>query len=323
MVEDRLDLSLMEQQISIGKFPKMTSVLVEKGGKLIYEKYFGDGNQQCLNDSRSVTKSVTGLTAGIAEQKLGIEIVTVKVRAALKALNKDAALNDPTAKDLLTMASPLAADDSDGESPGNEDRMHEKEKWLEWALEIPVKPGVARGPSGLYPFCYATVNAVLAGQVVQKLVGVPLDKDITSQLLRPLGITKSQFQYSKSDETMSGGGLRLTSRDLTKLGRLILNQGVYSGKQIVPSKWIREMITPHHVDTVMPGVDYGYLIWRVKLGNDEASKAWCMLGNGGNIIAAIPKKDLVLTITRTDYNSRSTPTETLELIGKIILPHVK
>ena len=320
----KLDLSQMEAEIAANKFPKVTSVLVDQDGTVVYERYFGEGSGGLLNDSRSVTKTFTALVAGIAGHEKRIAIETTKVRTTMGVASEDPAWNDTTVGDLLTMSSPIAADDSDGQSPGNEDRMHEHGSWTPFILGLPTKQNIKRGADSHFPFCYATVNAVLAGQVVQKLVKVPLDTYMTDRLLKPLGIRDRKYQYSKHGEVMSGGGLRLRTRDLAKIGRLILDGGKYRKKQIVPKAWIQKMLTSHRKDTVMPGVDYGYLVWRIDFGGKGGQgQAWCMLGNGGNIVAMFPKSNTVVTITRTDYNSGSTPAETMLLVGQLILPNLK
>src|SRR5262249_38126167 len=45
---------------------KTTSVLIVKSGKLVYEKYFGEGGRNVLNNTRSATKSITSLAIGAA-----------------------------------------------------------------------------------------------------------------------------------------------------------------------------------------------------------------------------------------------------------------
>ncbi|TME46811.1 MAG: serine hydrolase, partial [Chloroflexi bacterium] len=49
-----------------GEFPKLTSVLVLEDGKTTYEGYFGGTDAETLQDTRSATKSITSLAAGIA-----------------------------------------------------------------------------------------------------------------------------------------------------------------------------------------------------------------------------------------------------------------
>ncbi len=55
----------MEQAIQKGEFKKIGSVLVSQDGRVIYEHYF-DENATTLRDTRSATKSITAILAGIA-----------------------------------------------------------------------------------------------------------------------------------------------------------------------------------------------------------------------------------------------------------------
>ena len=47
-------------------FPDTTSVLVFKNDRLVFERYFGSGGINVLNDTRSVTKTLTALIVGQA-----------------------------------------------------------------------------------------------------------------------------------------------------------------------------------------------------------------------------------------------------------------
>jgi hypothetical protein len=52
--------------IARGDYPKTTSVLIVRDGRLVYEAYFGAGGPGLLNDTRSAMKSATGLALGVA-----------------------------------------------------------------------------------------------------------------------------------------------------------------------------------------------------------------------------------------------------------------
>src|SRR5258705_3619598 len=58
---DRLDA--MQSAVETGEFVKMTSVLVARHGRLAYEKDFNGADAATLLDTRSATKTVTGLLA--------------------------------------------------------------------------------------------------------------------------------------------------------------------------------------------------------------------------------------------------------------------
>src|SRR4029077_17864833 len=58
----------MDAAVRAGEFKKIGSVLVARHGKLVFEDYF-DGDAGTLRDTRSATKSITGMLVGIAISK--------------------------------------------------------------------------------------------------------------------------------------------------------------------------------------------------------------------------------------------------------------
>src|SRR5690606_17871959 len=54
-----------------------------------------------------------------------------------------------------------------------------------------------------------------------------------------------------------------TSRDFARLGRLILHEGKWGEKQVVPAWYIREMVRNEKMETEegVPNSRYGYQIW--------------------------------------------------------------
>ena len=105
----------MEAQFEKGDFPKTTSVLVSQKGKMVYEKYFGDGKLELLNDTRSVTKSITSIIVGKLIQDGNISGVEDKISTYLYSpfIKDDLIKADIRFKDLLTMSSAFLANDFD------------------------------------------------------------------------------------------------------------------------------------------------------------------------------------------------------------------
>ncbi len=108
-----------------------------------------------------------------------------------------------------------------------------------------------------------------------------------------------------------GGGIN--SRDLLKLGVLMLDNGQWLGHQRVPAAWVRRMQTQSSV--VNEQRSYGMLTWQRQYASPcGAINGWYMSGNGGNAVVSVPLKNLVAVVTRTRYNQRGMHDETVRLL---------
>jgi CubicO group peptidase (beta-lactamase class C family) len=310
--------------IAAGEFPDTTSVIVVRHGAIAYERYFGKGAPDLLNDTRSATKSVTSLAVGlaIADHRIAsVDAPAFAFLADLRPFAHDTAQKEQiTVADLLTMSSALDCDDNRDASPGNEDRMHEQPVWVRWAVDLPTRP-YARDAAGRGPFAYCTAGAFLMGQVVQRAEGEPVDRFITRRLFAPLGIRRWEWPRSPAGEVMTGGGLRLASRDLAKLAWLMEAKGAWRGRQVVPAAWMEAAMAPRRKPDAAH--DYGYFFWRTDFRTPCGSfSGWYMAGNGGNWIVALPGLDAAAVITRTHYNQHGMHDQTQALMERFVVPAV-
>ena len=72
-------LQSMETAIKNNDFKKITSVLVARHGKLVYEGYFKGSNASALQNTRSATKTVTSMLIGVAIGKHMLSGVDAKI----------------------------------------------------------------------------------------------------------------------------------------------------------------------------------------------------------------------------------------------------
>ena len=323
-------LGSMETAIRTGEFKKIGSVVVARHGKLVYESYF-DGDASTLRDTRSATKSITDVLIGIAigEKKLsGVDarVLALLPERARKLQNPDPRKDKINIEDFLTMSSPLECDDWNDASRGNEERMYVIEDWAQFILDLPVRGRMHVGehpdppPYGRF-FSYCTGGVFTLSEVLQKATGVRTDRYAQEKLFGPLGITDAQWVYSPMNIAQTGGGLRLTSRDLLKIAELYRSGGMWQGTRIVDEAWVKVSTQPHaRIDEEM---EYGYLWWLKSFkSNGKAYPAFYMSGNGGNKIAVLPGLDLAVVITSTNYNTRGMHEQTEKLLTDYILPAV-
>lgn len=149
---------------------------------------------------------------------------------------------------------------------------------------------------------YCSMGAVLIAEIISQATGMTIDKFAEQYLFSPLGVTNVSWGHTSNKEIIpSGKRLYMTSRDMAKIGQLILNQGKWDQKQIVSEKWIEESTTPK---TKITGIDYVYFWWNIPfLINEKVVFSRTATGNGGQYIMVIPDINLVAVFTGGAYNS--------------------
>ncbi|PYX21988.1 MAG: serine hydrolase [Acidobacteria bacterium] len=321
----------MEKAIRAGEFKKIGSILIARHGKLVYEKYF-DGEADSLRDTRSATKSITDILVGIAikEKKLsGVDarVLSLLPERARGVQNPDPRKDKITVEDFLTMSSPLECDDWNDASRGNEERMYLVEDWAQFILNLPLRGRMHLGeqveapPYGRY-FSYCTGGVFTLSEVLEKVTGTRTDRYAEEKLFGPLGITDAVWVYSPMNIPQTGGGLRLTSRELLKIAELYRAGGQWQGRRIVDAAWVEASTRPHA--RIDDNTEYGYLWWLKAFNSGGKSyAAFYMSGNGGNKVAVFSGLDMAVVLTSTNFNSKGMHEQTDRLLSDYILRAVE
>ena len=312
-------LGKLEAHLRSGEIPQVHAVVVVQHGKTIAEWYF-EGNDWILgksignvkfaagtlHDIRSVTKSVVSLLFGIAVAEGAIKNLDAPV---LDYFPEYQDLRTPERlkirlRDLLSMTSGFAWDERTypySDRRNSEIAMAISPDPYRYVLsqKIEATPGTR--------WTYSGGDVELIGAILKRATGMDLSTYAQHRLFAPLSI--SQFEWSKNNSPKQGAveaaasGLRLTPRDMAKIGLLVLNGGRYEGKQVVPEAWVKEATARHAQVEPDPecGMRYGYFFW---LGPGCANKTpWIAgIGNGGQRIWVAPTKDLVIAWTMGLYD---------------------
>ena len=311
---DRAALSRMADRLAASSDANIHAVLVARGGKLVFERYFRGADEiygrpvgkvsfdaDTLNNVKSVSKSVASLAVGIAIDRGLIRSINEPIFSFFPELSD---LRSPE-KDriqllhVLTMSMGLGWVEAIPSNEGNNDegRMHMASDPCRYVLGLPVT-----APAG-QEFFYNTGALTLMSAIVRKATGRPLDEFARETLFEPLGITRVEWNRYKGDSD-AGGGLRLRPRDMAKLGQLVLAGGRWNDRQIVSREWIETSTAPKLKAT--GGLSYGYLWWLGRSLLDRREVKWVgALGRGGQSIRVVPELDLVVVVTAGYYQDYS------------------
>ena len=331
-------LARLVYRIERNKIPNIHSILIVKGGKLVFERYF-KGHRfaydkemfqgelvrfdvNVAHNTMSVTKAVTAATVGIAIDQGLMSSEQQGISAFFPEYSHlfDEQKRKITIEHLLTMSSGLQWNEWDVPlaSRGNDlIQLFIVSDPLGYILS---KPPVHEPGSYWY---YSGGDVNLLGVLFERATGRRIDEFSARHLFGPLGISVFEWNYLKPDIVYASGELFLRPRDLAKFGYLYLNDGMWNGTRVISKDWVDKSLQPH-VSTEgrsKEGKSYGYQWWVATFTyGEEPIPAYVRTGWGGQAVILFPTIDMLLVFTGGNYSG---PDPMLDLVTEYVLPAVK
>lgn len=273
------------------------SVMIVRDGNVIYSRWQSEGVDTVPHVLHSVSKTFTATAVGlaIADGKMSLTDKVIEFFPDNLPAEVSDNLKRMTVRDLLTMSC-----GHDVEPTG------QREEGVDWVQTFLAHP-VVHEPGTFY--LYNSLGTYVLSAIVQKVTGEKVVDYLTPRLFDPLHIDKPKWEESPQGINTGGWGLYLKTEDLAKMGQLLLQNGEWNGKQIIPAEWVAEM-SKKQVESINPGTrmeeaetkgmtkensdwmqGYGYQMWRCRPGCFRAD------GARGQYIIVVPDKNAVIAIT--------------------------
>ncbi|HUQ98275.1 MAG TPA: serine hydrolase [Gemmatimonadaceae bacterium] len=295
------------------------AVLIARHGKLILEEYFHGENRDHPHESRSAAKSITATLIGAAiHAKRGISLASTPYSVMSGGTFPDTI--EPrkrrvTVENLLSMSSGIDCDDANSDSPGNESAMIDQTDEPDYYRFI-LRLKTIREPGEKAVYC--SVQPHLAGGVLKNATRTSLPDLFASLVAAPLGIDRYYLPLTPTRDMYGGGGVRLTARSFSKIAQMYLDSGVWKGKRVLDADFVRKAGAPRYS---MSGIRYGLAWWVIDYPfRGETVEGYFASGNGGQLVMAIPKLDMVVTIFAANYQDSAGLIPQQQLIPKYVLP---
>ncbi len=295
------------------QWPDVQSVAVVHRGHLAFEFYRAGLSASSLQDTQSVTKSVLALLFGLAQADGYVrgpqELVALRLPQLLR-VGADARVQRMRFEHLLTMTAGW---------PGEQTAQRDRDDDVGWIARRPLlaEPGAR--------FAYDNGAANLLAMALANAVSQPLSAYARQRLFEPLGIHRFEWRQGGDGHDLGALGLSLSTRGMARLGELVLNQGQWQGRSLVPAAFVRAATERQSPGGAPLFSAYGYLWWVSATAPSRKAERRAAMANGygGQWIYVYPPLDLVVAVTSRRTAESMARGQGLSLIRGQILPTVQ
>lgn len=160
------------------------------------------------------------------------------------------------------------------------------------------------------------------GTIYRQATGEDIFQSFERRVARPIGM--EDFSSKDGRYVLDPASkhpaypFHMSTRDLARFGLLFENGGRWRNRQIVPAHWVGESTTAHSA-TDRKKRGYGFLWWVLDV-NEWGAGAALASGHGGQLVAVIPTRRIVMvqTIASDPMSGRPHTADFLSLLRKVM-----
>lgn len=127
-------------------------------------------------------------------------------------------------------------------------------------------------------FYYSNIGPDIAGRVLEIITKKSFDRLIQERIIRPLKMRGTNFNNEEGGAISPSAGAKSTASDYINFLSMLLNKGVFEGKQILSEKSVEALETNQfpslpakYIPKLAEGLSYGMGCWIYETGADGKS----------------------------------------------------
>lgn len=265
------------------------ALLIVRNDTILLEQYYGNFSRLSASNVFSITKAVTSLLCGIAVDE-GLISITEPVTRYIPELNDaDPLFKQLTIEHLLDMRTGLDFEESYNWNPFSKmAKLYYGNNVVSQFKKLHFK-----SPPGTTHY-YNSMATALLGVAIERATGIPFAQYLQEKVWKPLDMEADAFislDDSRHRQAKAYGGLVSNVRDLAKIGRLYMNDGVYNNRQIVSKEWIDRPVNSS-LDNEAYSLGWNNIITRID-GNDIVTPRFFAIGLYGQVLFCDPEQNLI------------------------------
>jgi CubicO group peptidase (beta-lactamase class C family) len=158
---------------------------------------------------------------------------------------------------------------------------------------------------------YNNYHPLLLGMILERVTGMSVTAYLQKELWEPLGTEYSgswSINGNKDGLEKMESGINARAIDFAKYGHLMLNNGRWAGKQVVPDVWVEQATQPEERPSsyygdepffVSLGHYYKYFWWGYKRPGGRSD--FYAVGNKGQYIYISPQRRVIIVRNGFDF----------------------
>ena len=274
------------------KATNTTAFLVVHHGRLVLERYGLGHDANSVENTFSVSKSLTSALVGLAAADGLLHINDPITKYLPELQERDQRFEAITVENLLDMNSGIAYSRAI-KFPiiNNDDPLVYYHPDLQAVVlhgtEIESAPG---------SFKYNNYNPPLLGIILKRQTGLSVSAYFERRVWRPIGAAQpAGWTVDKKGFERMESGFHAHALDLARFGLLYLNRGRVGNRQVLPESWIKvstDAETKIELDEY-DGRQWGYRAGWWIVPRPEGPSDYCAIGHFGQFLYVSPQFDAV------------------------------